>query len=37
MKGDNPALLCQDLDRRLFNWFLTRAGWLRVLKEMRNA
>ena len=31
---DNPRLLCQDLDRKLFNWFLNRIDWKRILKEM---
>ena len=31
--GDNPELLCQDCDGRLFAWFLTRIDWKRILKE----
>ena len=30
---DNPELLNQDCDRKLFAWFITRAGWQRHLRE----
>jgi len=33
---DNPRLLCQDLNRKLFNWFMSRIDWKRLLKEMTN-
>lgn len=36
MMGDNPELLCQDCDGRLFAWFLTRIDWKRILKEKAN-
>ena len=35
--GDNPSLLCQDCSRQLFNWFLSRIDWRRILKEMQCA
>ena len=35
-RGDNPELLCQDCDGRLFAWFLTRIDWKRILKEKAN-
>lgn len=34
--GDNPDLLCQDCDKHLFAWFLTRIDWKRILKEMQR-
>ena len=34
--GDNPKLLCQDCNEKLFRWFQTRIDWMRILKEMEN-
>ena len=31
---DNPALLCQDMNYKLFMWFVSRIDWKRILKEM---
>ena len=33
---DNARLLCQDINHKLFMWFLTRIDWKRILKEMTN-
>jgi hypothetical protein len=31
-KGEH--LLLQDCNRKLFNWFLSRIDWKRILKEL---
>ncbi len=37
MDTDNPRLLCQDLNRKLFGWFLTRAGWRTLVPTKTKA
>jgi hypothetical protein len=35
--GDNYDLLCQDCNRKLFNWFLSRIDWQRILKNASSS